>query len=366
MKVPFLSMDFQNSQVRQDLKTAFEKVLDSNWYILGGNVAEFEKEYAAYSGVKHCVGLANGLEALHLALKAVGIKEGDEVIVPSNTYIATWLSVSYLKAKIVPVEPDECYNIDADAIAEKITKKTKAIMPVNLYGLPCRFDVIMKIAGEHNLFVIEDNAQAQGALFGGKKTGSFGHVNATSFYPMKNLGAYGDAGAVTTDNSEIAEKVKMLRNYGSVVKYYNEEIGYNSRLDELQAAFLSIKLRYLDSWNQMRRTNAALYSKELAGIGDIQVPGKYPESEPVNHVYIIRTEKRELLQKHLNDNGIGTLIHYPVPPHLQKAYNSLGFKKGDFPIAEKYAETMLSIPLFPGMTEDQVLYVTETIRKFYK
>lgn len=367
MKIPYLSFDAQNAAVKKELLQSFENFFDSNWYILGDQVKAFEQEYAAFNKVAHCVGVSNGLDALHLCLKVLNIGEGDEVIVPSNTYIASALAVSYVGAKPVFVEPNiETYNIDPTKIEAAITLKTKAIMPVHLYGQACEMDSIMQIANKHGLKVIEDNAQSQGAAYYGKLTGSFGQVNGTSFYPGKNLGALGDAGAITTDDAEIARKVAMLRNYGSEKKYYNEEIGFNMRLDECQAGFLSVKLKYLDQWTKERQKVAEWYDHALSGIGDLVLPYTDPNASHVFHIYMIRTKRRDQLQEHLSRHGIGSLIHYPIPPHLQKAYQFLGFKKGDFPIAEEIADTCLSLPLWPGMKQNQVLEVADTIKHFFK
>lgn len=366
MKIPFVDINRQNREIKEALNKAFNNVLDSNWYVLGKNVEEFEKMYAEYSGTNYCIGTGNCLESLHLSLKALGIKAGDEVIVPSNTYIATWLAVTYVGATIVPVEPDEYYNISVDNVRKSITKKTKAIMAVNLFGLPCKYDELVELAKEYDLYIVEDNAQSQGASYKGVKTGAWGHINSTSFYPMKNLGAYGDGGAITTNSLDLEQKIRSLRNYGSVQKYVNEEIGYNSRLDELQAAFLKIKLEKLDAWNADRRRIAEIYSNELANTGDIVCPGTYKEAEHVFHVYVVRTNKRDELQSYLASKNIGTLIHYPIPPYLQKAYKDLGYQKGDFPIAELFANTMLSLPIFPGMKNEEIEYVVNTIKEFYK
>jgi len=366
MNIPFLSFTGQNNLVEEEIRAAFERVFQNKWYILGKEVSDFEKAYAAYNKVQHCIGVGNGLDALHLALKALDIGEGDEVIVPSNTFIATWLAISQVKATIVPVEPDKItYNLNPHLIGAAITPKTKAIMPVHLYGQACQMDAIMQIAGKHHLFVIEDNAQAQGCTYNEQLTGSFGHINATSFYPTKNLGAYGDAGALTTSDVSLAHKVNLLRNYGSEKKYYNEVIGLNSRLDELQAAFLSVKLKYLNGWINERRKIAEAYDEQLAGIGELILPAIVSGAKHVYHLYVVRTSKRDALEKYLNNHGIGTGIHYPVPAHLQKAYSHLGYQKGDFPIAEELAETCLSLPLNPGMSDEEIEYVCKTIKKFY-
>jgi dTDP-4-amino-4,6-dideoxygalactose transaminase len=367
MKVPFLSFEETNRQIRTEVLSAIEKVFDSEWYILGQHVKNFEKEYAYFNHTKFCIGVANGLDALILALKALDIKKGDEVIVPSNTYIASVLAVSSAGATPVFVEPDLCtYNIDTSLIEAKITSHTKAIMPVHLYGQACEMEAIMLIARKNNLFVVEDNAQSHGAFFNGKPTGSFGNINGTSFYPGKNLGALGDAGAVTTDDEILAGKISILRNYGSEKKYYNEVKGVNSRLDEMQAAILSVKLRYLDNWTRERQKIAGWYSKKLKNIGDLILPHTATGASHVYHLYILRTDKRDALQEYLNKKEIGTLIHYPVPPHLQKAYEDLGFSKGSFPLAEKIADSCLSLPLYIGMKEEEVDFVAEHIKVFYK
>lgn len=366
MKIPYLSFESQNSLIKEELLSSFENFFESKWYILGEQVKAFEKEYAEFNHVNHCIGVSNGLDALHLSLKALDIGKGEEVIVPSNTYIATALAVSYTGAIPVFVEPDiKTYNLDPIKIESAITKNTKAIMPVHLYGQACEMEAIMKIASKHNLFVIEDNAQSQGATFNGKMTGSFGNANGTSFYPGKNLGALGDAGAVTTDDADLAERIFRLRNYGSSKKYFNEEIGFNMRLDECQAGFLSVKLKYLDEWTKQRQEIAVWYNEELKGIGDLILPEVAEGASHVYHIYMVRTKKRDALQKFLHEKGIGTLIHYPIPPHLQKAYQHLGFKKGDFPIAEEIAETCLSLPLWPGMTTQEVEFVADNIKRFF-
>lgn len=366
MKIPYLSFEFQNKQIRNEIINSFGSFFDSQWYILGDRVIAFEKGFAAYNQVDHCIGVSNGLDALHLSLKVLNIGKGDEVIVPSNTYIATALAVSYVGATPVFVEPNiQTYNIDPARIDAAITPKTKAIMPVHLYGQACEMGDIMEIAKKHNLYIVEDNAQSQGATYNGRHTGSFGHINGTSFYPGKNLGALGDAGAITTDDEALAQRVRVLRNYGSEKKYYNYEIGFNMRLDECQAGFLSVKLKYLDEWTKQRQQIAQWYTETLRGIGDLILPTVAKGASHVYHIYLIRTMRRDELQKRLADKGIGTLIHYPIPPHLQKAYQHLGYKKGDFPIAEEIADTCLSLPLWPGMTENEVLFVSEKIKSFF-
>lgn len=353
--IPFLNFAPMHDSIRSEMEEAFRRVYESNWFIMGRELATFEKEYAEYNDTRFGIGVSNGLDALSLSLRALAIGPGDEVIVPSNTYIATALAVTHVGATPVFVEPRmETYNIDPDRIPAAITSKTRAIMPVHLYGQACEMDRIMAIAEEHGLYVVEDNAQAHGARWKGILTGSFGHVNGTSFYPGKNLGALGDGGAITTDDQELAAKITTLRNYGSKVKYYNEVIGYNNRLDELQAAFLRVKLQHLDEWTRRRHEIAGWYNDALKDIPGITLPYIAPGATHSYHLYVIRTKDRDELQALLKEHGIGTLIHYPVPPHLQQAYQVLGNKEGDFPIAEEMAKTVLSLPIWPGMTKDLV------------
>jgi len=367
MSIPFLSFGPQNQQIRAQVLAAMAQVFDSEWYVLGEAVKRFEAEYAAFNQTSACVGVANGLDALLLSLRALGIQAGDEVLVPSNTYIATWLAVSRVGATPVPVEPNlATYNLDPNQLEAAITPRTRAIMPVHLYGQACEMKAIMAIAEKHSLHVLEDNAQAQGATFEGQLTGSFGAINATSFYPGKNLGALGDAGAVTTNNESLAQQVRTLRNYGSQQKYYNEVLGYNSRLDELQAAVLSVKLPWLGEWTRQRQELAALYQEQLTGIPGLYLPQVAPGATHVYHLYVVRAPQRDALQRYLADRGVGTLIHYPVPPHLQTAYKELGYKSGDFPLAEEIAATCLSLPLWPGMGAEAVTTVAEHIRAFYR
>lgn len=360
-KIPFLNLKPMHDEIRSEMQNAFEEVFDSNWYILGSKLEKFEAEYAIFNKTKFSVGVSNGLDALILVLEVLNVGKGDEVIVPSNTYIATVLAVSSVGATPIFVEPRiETYNINPDLIEEKITKRTKAIMPVHLYGQACEMDKIMKIANAYNIFVIEDNAQAHGSNYKGKLTGSFGHANGVSFYPGKNLGALGDAGAVTTDNEELSDKIKALRNYGSSKKYHNEYIGLNRRLDELQAAFLSVKLKRLKDWTNERKKIANYYNEILENTNLI-LPYTEKNAEHVYHLYVVRTKNREKLQKEMHRNGIGTLIHYPIPPHLQKAYKYLGYKKGDFPISEELAETLISLPIWVGMTKSEVKLIFDKI-----
>ncbi len=353
--------------LKEEMMEAFSQFYDRSWFVLGDAVKEFEQAYANFNQVDYAVGISNGLDALHIALKALGIEAGDEVIVPSNTYIATALACSYVGAIPVFVEPNiETYNIDVTKIEAAITAKTKAIMPVHLYGQCCEMESIMRIAEKHNLFVIEDNAQSQGASFNGKLTGTWGNINGTSFYPGKNLGALGDAGAITTNDKALAQKAAVLRNYGSAKKYYNDVIGYNMRLDELQASFLSIKLKHLSQWTTQRQEIAGWYNEGLKDVNEIILPVTAKDASHVYHLYVIRTSQREALQNRLLENGIGTLIHYPIPPHLQGAYKNLGYQKGDFPIAEEIADTCLSLPLWPGMLKGEVEEVTNKISSFFK
>lgn len=364
--IPFLNFDPMHKMIRDEIMRSFADVYDANWFIMGKKLEAFEKEYAAFNDTKFAIGVSNGLDALHLALKALNVTKGDEVIVPSNTYIATALAASYVGATPVFVEPNaRTYNMDPANIEAAITSRTKVIMPVHLYGQACEMDAIMAIAKKHNLFVVEDNAQAHGATFNGKITGSFGHANGTSFYPGKNLGALGDGGALTTNDADVAKKITMLRNYGSEKKYHNEAIGYNMRLDEIQAAFLSVKLKHLNEWTKQRKVIAQQYNDALKNVGDLTLPEVHNDGTHVYHLYVIKTKNRDKLQKHLSDNGIGTLIHYPIPPHLQKAYTSLNKKKGDFPIAEELAENCLSLPIWPGMTQEHVKTVADVIKKAF-
>lgn len=362
MKVPFLDFVGPYEELKTELDAAYERCMRSAWYILGKECEAFELEFAAYCGSKHCVGVGNGLEALHLLLRAYGIGKGDEVIVPSNTYIATWLAVSYAEATVVPVECDsQTYNLDPARIAAAITPRTKAIMPVHLYGQTADMDPIMALAEKHGLKVIEDNAQAQGARYKGRRTGSLGHAAAHSFYPGKNLGAFGDGGAITTDDATVADKVRVLRNYGSRKKYYNEVKGYNSRLDEMQAALLRVKLKHLDAWNKRREVVAKQFLRELKPVSGLVLPHVPDWAEPVWHLFVVRHPQRDVLQQKLTAAGIGTLIHYPVPAHLSGAYEDLGWKRGSFPLAEAAADTVLSLPIGPHITPEQVRLVIEAV-----
>lgn len=360
MKVPFLDFAGPYEELKAELDEAYSRFMRSAWYILGREVEAFENEFASFCGAKYCVGVGNGLEALHLLLRAYGIGEGDEVIVPSNTYIATWLAVSYAGAKPVPVEPDpKTFNLDPERIASAITPRTKAIMPVHLYGQPADMDPIMETGRQRGLKVIEDNAQAQGARYKGRRTGALGDAAGHSFYPSKNLGAFGDAGAVTTDDAEIAERIRMLRNYGSRRKYYNECKGYNSRLDELQAAMLRVKLKKLEEWNERRSWLAARYKAGLEQVSDLALPFVPAWAQPAWHLFVVQHSNRDGLQRRLTESSVGTLIHYPVPPHLSGAYADGEWEANAFPIAEKLAASVLSLPMGPHLTVRQAEVVIE-------
>lgn len=364
MKVPFVSFLPMESELDKDLRGAFDRVFTRSWYIEGAEDEAFEKDFAAYCEAKYCVGVGNGLDALMLSLKALGIGEGDEVIVPSNTYIATVLAVTYVGAVPVFAEPRlSTFNINPEMIEEKINERTKAIMPVHLYGQACDMDSIMRIARKHGLKIVEDCAQAHGATYMGRKVGTFGDAAGFSFYPGKNLGALGDAGAVVTDNKELADKVRALGNYGSDYKYHHIYKGNNSRLDELQAAFLAAKLPHLERMNAERRRIADRYLREIHNPA-VTLPYVAPDCVPVWHVFGIRCDRRDELEKYLNDNGIGTNKHYPTPIHLQECYKDLGFRQGDYPIAEEISATELSLPMYYGMTEEAVSYISQAINSF--
>jgi dTDP-4-amino-4,6-dideoxygalactose transaminase len=354
--IPFLSFEAANNAIRAEVLQAFQTFFDSQYYVLGKSVKEFEQNYAAFNKVQHCVGVGNGLDALHIALRALGIQQGDEVIVPSNTYIATALAVSMVGATPIFVEPrSDTYNLNPDLLEASITSRTKAIMPVHLYGQACEMDKIMGIARKHHIYVVEDNAQAHGAACNKQMTGSFGDINATSFYPSKNLGALGEAGAITTNDPKFAEACATLRNYGSSKRYYNEVKGFNSRLDEVQAAILTIKLNHLAAWTEERQKIAALYKERLQNTGDLILPHTIDQATHVYHLFVIRTKKRNQLQEYLQNNHIGTIIHYPVPPHLQKAYQELSYNRS----------SCLSLPLYIGLGEDQVDQICGKIKNFF-
>ncbi|MCR4695299.1 MAG: DegT/DnrJ/EryC1/StrS family aminotransferase [Pseudobutyrivibrio sp.] len=364
MRVPFVSFLPMEKELDKDLRDAFERVYTNSWYIEGREDANFEKNFADYCGVDYCIGVGNGLDALMLALKALGIGEGDEVIVPANTFIATALAVTYTGATPVLVEPDiRTFNIDTNRIVPAITEKTKAIMPVHLYGQPCDMEPIMEIAKKYNLYIVEDCAQAHGAKYKGRLIGSFGEAAGFSFYPGKNLGALGDAGATITNDETLAKKIRALGNYGSDYKYHHIYEGNNSRLDEMQAAFLSAKLPHLNRMNEERRRIAKRY---IDGINhpDVIKPYVPNYAEPVWHIFGIRTDRRDELEQYLNEKGIGTNKHYPIPVHMQECYKNLGYKVGDFPIAEKIGMTELSLPMFYGMKNEDIDYVINSINEW--
>jgi dTDP-4-amino-4,6-dideoxygalactose transaminase len=361
--IPFLDLRPAYAELQQELDAAMLRVASSGWYVLGAEVTAFEQAFAAYCGTKHCVGLGNGLEALELVLRAWDIGPGDEVIVPSSTYIATWLAVSAAGARPVPVEPDvRTANLDPDRVAAALTPRTKAVLPVHLYGQPADMDPIMDLAARHGLKVLEDVAQAQGARYKGRRTGALAHAGAFSFFPTKNIGAFGDAGAVTTDDDRLAERLRLLRNYGSKVKYVNVEAGVNSRLDELQAAILRVKLTALDSWNDRRRALAARYLERLAAVGSVEAPHVPQWADPAWHLFTVRCQDRQRVTRALDAAGVGWLIHYPIPPHLQQAYESLGMKRGELPLAERIADTILSLPISPHMPAEHVDSVVDALR----
>lgn len=339
------------------------EVLRSGWYVLGNEVKSFEEEFAEYTGAKHCVGLASGLDALWIAFRILGIGAGDEVIVQGNTYIASVMGITINGATPVFVEPDEYFNIDASKIEEKITDKTKAILVVHLYGQASNMKPIMEICEKYNLRLVEDCAQSHGAMFDGRMTGTFGDIGCFSFYPSKNLGAFGDAGAIVTNNDTIAEDTRVFRNYGSEKRYYNKVVGANSRLDEMQAALLRVRLKYLDDLAQEKKNICERYLSELHN-AKIELPQIREGATHIWHQFVLRSEYRDELLKYLDEKGIGTIIHYPIPPHLSEAYQYLGLKEGALPITEKYAKTVLSIPLYNGMTKEEQDYVIEAINAF--
>lgn len=349
-------------ELRPQIDEAVKRVLNSGCYILGSEVDLFEQEYSKYCESGYCVGVANGLDALHLGLLALGVEPGDEVIVPSNTYIATWLAVSQCGAKPIPVEPDiDTFNIAPDSIEAAITERTKVILPVHLYGQPADLDPILKIAKAYELKVLEDAAQAHGSRYKGRRIGAHGDLVAWSFYPGKNLGAYGDGGAITTNNAELAEKIHLLRNYGSKVKYFNETRGFNSRLDPLQAAVLRVKLSYLDEWNSRRSTIARMYHTELSSSNAV-LPYSLDWVDSVWHLFVILVSDRDFVQKKLADMGVSTLLHYPIPPHCQKAYSEENYLEGQFPIASKISKECLSLPIGPHLDAQEFSYVIQAIK----
>lgn len=364
--IPFLDLKTINQKHRQGLIDAAIRVIDSGWYIVGNEVSAFEKEYADYCGARECVGVANGLDALTLSLRALGVGPGDEVLVPSNTYIATWLAVSHVGATPVPIEPDErTANIDPERLAAALTLRTRAIMPVHLYGQPVELDPILAFARQHGLKVVEDGAQAHGARYKGERLGAHGDIVTWSFYPGKNLGALGDGGAITTNDPELAASIRELRNYGSKIKYHNAVIGFNSRLDELQAALLRTKLPQLDAENRHRALIAERYLQGLAGI-DLQLPHIHPDCQSAWHLFVVQHPQRDAFAQALSAAGIGTVIHYPIPPHLQPAYEPLGIAAGSLPISERLHREVISLPMSPVISLDQADEVIATVRATVK
>ncbi len=365
MKIPFLDLKPIYYELKEDLDQAYYRVMQSGSYILGEEVTEFEREFASFCGSRHCIAVGNGLEALHLILRGYNIGLCSEVIVPANTYIASWLAVDLAGATPVPVEPDvRTYNIDPECISKAITPRTRAIMAVHLYGQPADMDPIINIARDHNLYVIEDAAQSHGAMYKGRMTGSIGDAAGFSFFPSKNLGAFGDAGAVVTNDDELADKISILRNYGSRKKYFNEQKGFNSRLDPLQAAFLRVKLKHLKKWNEHRKKLAMKYIQKLEKINDIILPFVPDWADPVWHLFVIRHSRRDALQEYLTREGISTLIHYPIPPYLSDAYADRNWKDVDFPLTSELAKTILSLPIGPHFSEKDIETITQAFISF--
>lgn len=367
MEIPFLDVGETYRELQDEIDATVARVLNKGWYICGEELAAFEEEFAAFCGVKHCIGVSNGLDALHLVLRALDIGVEDEVLVPSATFIATWLAVSYAGAKPVPIEVDlETYNLNPELLSSGISNRTKAIMPVHLYGQTADMHLINEIADLHGVQVIEDAAQAHGAKHQGRRAGGLARAAGFSFYPGKNLGAFGDGGAVTTNDDALAEKIRFLTNYGSKEKYVHEIKGFNCRLDELQAAILRVKLKKLEEWNRKRQIVAKQYDKLLSEVEEIIIPRVKDDNQSVFYLYVIRTKQRDALRAYLQDQGIGTHMHYPYPPHLQPAYRDLGFKKGDFSIAEEISKTCLSLPASQSMNDESVNYVCKHIKAFFR
>lgn len=366
MPLPFLDLKAATAELRTELDAAHRRVADSGWFLLGRELEAFEAEYAASVGVAHCIGVANGLEALQLVLLARGIGAGDEVIVPSNGYIATWLAVTHVGATPIPCEPDaRTYNLDPARLAPLLTPRTKAIIPIHLYGQTADMTAINAFAAAHGLFVLEDAAQSHGARAHGRASGALGHAAGISFYPTKNLGALADAGTITTDDATLAARLRSLRNYGSRERYHHDEAGLNSRLDEFSAAFLRVKLPHLAAWNARRAALTERYLAQLSGVGDLVLPFVPAWAEPVWHLFVVRTAYREALRAYLAERGIATQIHYPIPPHRSGAYRSLGYQVGAFPLAEQLAAEVLSLPISPHHTAEQIDSVSAAVRSFF-
>lgn len=367
VKVPILDLKPAYEELQAELDAAYRRVMESGWVLLGKELEAFESEYAANVGAQQCVGVANGLEAMQMVLMAIGIGPGDEVIVPSHGYIATWLAVTHAGGRPVPCEPDpKTYNLDPARLEALITPRTKAVLPIHLYGQTADMVSINAVAKKHGLFVLEDAAQSHGARCHGREAGALGDAAGISFYPSKNLGALADAGAITTNDSTLADKLRHLRNYGSKVRYQHEHLGLNSRLGELQAAFLRTKLPHLTDWNGRRARLAARYLEQLQGVGDLVLPFVPAWAQPVWHLFVVRTGRRDALQAHLAERGIGTQIHYPTPPHLSPAYRAAGWKRGDFPLAERFAGDVLSLPIGPHVSAEQIDYVCAGVKALFE
>ncbi len=368
MRVPFVDLARQLKQMQDEFREAIDRVIENSNFILGEQVESFESEFAEFCGRKYGIGVSSGTDAIFLALKALGVGAGDEVLTAAYTYIATFNAISMAQATPVPVDVESSfYNMDVNALGKSLSENTKAIVPVHLYGQAADMDEIMSVAEERGIPVIEDASQAHGALYGGRRTGSFGTAACFSFYPSKNLGCFGDGGIVVTDDEKIAERIRRLRNHGQVTKNRHEEIGFNMRLDEIQAAILRVKLRHLDSQNRMRIDAARRYREKLGSVEEVILPlEREEEFSCVYHLFVIRCKNRDELREYLEKNGVETAIHYPTPPHLQRAYAFLGYGKGDFPVAEKLSDEVLSLPMFPGITSEEIDFVCDTIRAFYE
>ncbi|HXZ95168.1 MAG TPA: DegT/DnrJ/EryC1/StrS family aminotransferase [Dehalococcoidia bacterium] len=370
--IPLVNLKKQYASIKREVNERIDRVLESSNFILGAEVEGFEKEFAAFCRAEYAVGVSSGTNALSLALSALDVKQGDEVITAPNTFVATAAAISHVGARPVFVDANpDTYNMDLPQLEKTITERTRAIIPVHLYGHPADMDAVLQIARKHNLKVIEDACQAHGAEYRGQRVGTLGVISAFSFYPGKNLGAYGDAGAVVTNNRELAERVRLLRNHGSPKKYYHEIIGYNARFDEIQAAILRVKLRHLDSWNAKRRASADIYQRYLKDMADkelVVTPKEMDWAKHVYHLFVIQVDEqvRDKLIEHLNARGIGAQIHYPIPIHLQKAYEHLGYKEGDFPVAEHAAKRIVSLPMFPELESQEIEYIAQEIESFLK
>lgn len=367
MQIPFIDFKKMHDPIKDETNNAIQNVINNNAFILGKAVSDFENDFAKAHGVKHCIGVSSGTDANHLALWALDIKEGDEIIIPANTFIATAWGATLCGATPVFVDCEsDSYNIDPKKVEEKISPKTKAVVAVHLYGQPADMDELRKIADRHNIILIEDAAQSHIAEYKGKRIGGLSRAASFSFYPGKNLGAFGEGGAVTTNDDELAQKVRMLRDHGSMKKYYHEYYGHNYRMEGIQGAVLGIKLKYLGDWTMKRKQAANKYREQLSDVSQIKLPSEMPYASHVYHLFVIRTKERDNLQKFLNDNGISTGLHYPIPLHLQKCFGHLGYKKGDFPETEKLADECLSLPMFPDLSDEQISYVCDKIKEFLK